>query len=223
MKLNHAQYYRRRKLATGVSILIVIAVAVWGATRLVSATSAKPVSAIGSSADFWGATLPTLNIAIVTTTTDPGALPQTKQLPVSTGATFDAGVADLWRAIVDDNPQEAMPFFFPLSAYIQVKGISDPVHDFQTRLIPAYENDIHRLHADLGANPSAAQFVSFNVPEAQAEWILPGVEYNKGSYWRVYGSTLNYLDNGQAESFPIFSLISWRGEWYVVHIGPPTS
>jgi hypothetical protein len=60
------------------------------------------------------------------------------------------------------------------------------------------------------------------VPKEQAEWIEPGVEYNKGSYYRVYGTRLTYKENGHTASFGIFSLISWRGEWYVVHLGPST-
>ena len=56
------------------------------------------------------------------------------------------------------------------------------------------------------------------VPNA-AQWILPGVEYNKGSYWRVYGTTVTYTVGGESRSFPITSMISWRGEWYVVHLG----
>ncbi len=50
---------------------------------------------------------------------------------------------------------------------------------------------------------------------------MPGVEYNSGSYWRVFGSTLRYrLDDGTLHELPVTSLISWRGEWYVVHLGP---
>jgi hypothetical protein len=60
------------------------------------------------------------------------------------------------------------------------------------------------------------------VPREQAEWIEPGAEYNKGSYYRVYGTRLTYQVKGHSASFGIFSLISWRGEWYVVHLGPAT-
>jgi hypothetical protein len=70
------------------------------------------------------------------------------------------------------------------------------------------------LHGEIN---SAATFGSVQVPDA-AQWIRPGVEYNKGSYWRVYGTTVNYTAAGRAGSFPIASLISWRGQWYVVHL-----
>jgi hypothetical protein len=151
-------------------------------------------------------------------TVDPGTLPQTGQLPGAGDALLSAHVQDLWQAVVDGRPDEALPFFFPLHAYIQVKGISDPVHDYQTRLIPNFEQDVHALHTELGAAASSARLTGISVPDA-AQWIRPGVEYNKGSYWRVYGTTVNYMEGGTGRSFPITSLISWRGEWYVVHLG----
>ena len=100
-----------------------------------------------------------------------------------------------------------------------MKDIKDPAGDYQSRLIANYEDDVHALHAQLGDAASRAQLVGMSVPNDQAQWITPGTEYNKGSYWRVYGSTLNYTVDGQARSFPVTSLISWRGQWYVVHLG----
>jgi hypothetical protein len=156
--------------------------------------------------------------AVSPTTIDPGVLAQTTQLPTATDPQFQARVGDLWRAVVDGNPAEALPFFFPLNAYIQVKGIANPVGDYQTRLIPNFEQDVQSLHAGLGAAAPSAAYTGVFVPNA-AEWIVPGVEYNKGSYWRVYGTTVTYALDGQTRSFPVTSMISWRGEWYVVHLG----
>jgi hypothetical protein len=150
---------------------------------------------------------------------DPGALPQTDERPVASGAQFDAGVQGLWEAIRQDRPELGMPFFFPKSAYLQVKAISDPAADYQQRLIANYEDDIHALHGQLGPDASSAQFVGIDVPDSQAVLVQPGEESNRLSYWRVYGSTLQYQVDGQAGSFPVTSLISWRGQWYVVHLG----
>jgi hypothetical protein len=120
---------------------------------------------------------PTTQPAPTTTTEpDPQFLPQTPDGPSVTSARFTAGANALWRAIVDDDPEVAMPFFFPLGAYEQVKAIS------------------------------------------QATWVQPGAEYNKGSYWRVYNAQLRYTVDGQTGAFPVASMISWRGEWYVVHL-----
>ena len=119
---------------------------------------------------------------------------------------------------MQDDPALASPFFFPESAYLQVKDIQDPAGDYQSRLIVNYGVDIHALHAQLGDAASRGAH-RHSVPNEQAQWITPGTEYNKGSYWRVYGSTLNYTVDGQSGSFPVTSLISWRGQWYVVHLG----
>lgn len=158
--------------------------------------------------------------AATTTTTepDPGSLPQTQDKPSTTSPKFQAHVATLWNAIVRDDPSLAMPFFFPLGAYQQVKAISNAESDWRTRLVAAYEQDIHALHARLGAGAANAQFQSFDVPESTATWVPVGEEYNKGSYWRVYNSMLRYSANGPSGQFPVASMISWRGEWYVVHL-----
>ena len=150
---------------------------------------------------------------------DVGTLPQTDEQPTASGAAFDAGVQGLWQAIVRDDPNLAMPFFFPKRAYLQVKAISDPATDYEQRLIANYEQDIHTLHAQLGADAGSAQFVGIDVPDSQAVLVQPGEESNKLSYLRVYGTTLRSSADGGAISFPVTSLISWRGEWYVVHLG----
>jgi len=153
-----------------------------------------------------------------TTEPDPQFLPQTQDKPSASSARFGAGSAALWQAIVTDNPDTAMPFFFPLGAYQQVKAISNPESDWRTRLVAAYVEDIHALHSRLGSHANAAQLTGIDVPDGQATWVQPGEEYNKGSYWRVYNAMLRYTLDGQAGSFPIASMISWRGEWYVVHL-----
>jgi hypothetical protein len=181
--------------------------------------SSGPGSAKSGIAAVTPTTVPLTTLPATTTTTvDPGALPQTRTLPSQDDPAFQARVEALWQAIVDGNPAEGAPAFFPLQAYIQVKAISDPVHDYQTRLIANYDQDIESLHASVVAAGGPPSFVSVQVPPA-AQWILPGVEYNKGSYWRVYGTTVAYTAGGQRHAFEIHSLISWRGEWYVVHLG----
>lgn len=152
-----------------------------------------------------------------TTTVDPGTLPQTMDMPTTTSSQFQAGLAGFWQAIVTDNPAPAMPFFFPLSAYVQVKAISNPASDWLQRLVAAYQTDIHTLHRSLGVGAATAQLTGIDVPNT-AQWVPPGAEYNKGSYWRVYSSVVHYTVGGQAGSFTIASMISWRGEWYIVHL-----
>jgi hypothetical protein len=209
-----ARQQRERARVAGV-VALMLAVAVLAGCTTSGSPGGRAASALSptSSTDA-----PSTTAATTTTTTDPGTLSQTREEPVASGATFDTGVNELWEAVVNDDPRSAAPFFFPLSAYLQVKAISDPADDWQNRLVAAYGRDIHSLHRSLGANAAQAQLVGIDVPQSQAEWITPGVEYNKIGYWRVYGTRIRYTVDGRAQSFAVVSLISWRGEWYVVHL-----
>src|SRR5580693_8558981 len=83
---------------------------------------------------------------------DPSRLPQTRDVPAVVGPAFEDRVRALWTAIVDDDPERAMSFFFPLGAYEQVKDIGNPDADWKHRLVAAYAKDIHALHARLPAD-----------------------------------------------------------------------
>jgi hypothetical protein len=151
---------------------------------------------------------------------DPGTLPQTEDRPTTTSPGFQARMRALWQGITTDDADAALPAFFPITAYRQVKAISNPDGDFNSRLIPAYREDVRTLFGRLGAQAAGAQLLGVDVPE-NATWVPPGDEYNKGSYWRVYGATLRWsTPDGRTGTFPITAMISWRGEWYVVHLGP---
>jgi hypothetical protein len=127
-------------------------------------------------------------------------------------------VLALWTAIVRDDPDAAMPFFFPLAAYQQVKDVADPARDWNRRLVAAYARDIHELHKKLGKDAEAATFLKLDIGPAP-RWVEPHEEWNKIGYYRVFGSKLRWAHaDGRPEAFDVRSLISWRGEWYVVHL-----
>jgi len=152
---------------------------------------------------------------------DPGTLPQTRDRPRSSDPAFAARAKALWDAIVADDPDVATPAFFPVEAYKQVKAIASPEVDHKRRLLAAFARDIHRMHERLEAGPghaSGATFVELDVPSERARWVDPGEESNKIGYWRVYGTKLRYQAAGRPSTFDVASLISWRGEWYVVHL-----
>jgi hypothetical protein len=149
---------------------------------------------------------------------DPGTLPQTHDKPEAAGAAFEARVAALWDAVVKDDPDLAMPSFFPVTAYEQVKAIPNASSDWRRRLVAAFKRDIHALHKRLGDHASSATRLRVDVPEDRARWVEPGEESNKLGYFRVYGTRLVYAVEGKERSLEVTSLISWRGEWYVVHL-----
>ncbi len=139
-------------------------------------------------------------------------------MPAASGPAFDARATGLWKAIVKDDPDLAMASFFPLSAYQQVKDVGDPASDWNHRLVAAFRRDVHALHVRLGASAESATFTGLEVPPGRARWVEPGEEWNKIGYFRVFGSKLRYELDGEAHAFDVKSLISWRGEWYVVHL-----
>jgi len=154
-----------------------------------------------------------------TTTVDPGTLPQTDERPTGSGTAFDERMTVLARAIVANDADAALSTFFPLEAYKQIKAIPDPASDWRSRLIGAFRTDVTKAHAQLGPNAGSAKFLGVRVPDT-AVWVTPGQEYNKGPYWRVFKSQMDFSVDGRTVSIPIESMISWRGQWYVVHLGP---
>jgi len=150
---------------------------------------------------------------------DGGALPQTEEQPTTTSPAFRRRAELLLQAIREDRPDIARPAFFPVIAYRQVKAIERPERDWQYRLWRNFERDVHEYHKVLvRAGPEAVR-ANLLVPEGRPRWMKPGSEGNKIGYWRALRAELRYLDaSGREHAFEVTSLISWRGEWYVVHL-----
>jgi len=183
-----------------------------------TAAAAAPGSASAAAAAAAAAAAPGPAAAAADAGPDPGTLPQTKDRPESKTPAFEARVAALWDGVVHDDPERAMPAFFPVTAYEQVKAVGNPASDWRRRLVAAYKRDIHALHKRLGDGATEAKLVRAEVPDDRARWVEPGDEYNKLGYYRVYGTRIVYTVDGKERSFDVSSLISWRGEWYVVHL-----
>jgi hypothetical protein len=128
-------------------------------------------------------------------------------------------MTDLWAAIASGRPALGLPAFFPLVAYEQVKAIADPAADWHNRLVAEYKQDVLAAHALLGRTARHASLLRVVIPESAADWIDPGVCDNGVGYWHVANSRLVYRAGGQVRSVGISTLISWRGRWYVVHLG----
>jgi hypothetical protein len=196
--------------------VVIVGGVIWATGRGSSDERAAPHRQVAATRATTSSSTST-STSTTTTTIDPQTLPQTNDRPAPSSPELDARAQALWRAIVADDPGQAAPFFFPLGAYVQVKAIQDPPSDWEQRLVGAYERDIHAAHAQLGDGAATATFTGLTVPDAAAQWVDPGQEYNKIGYWRVYGAKLGYSANGAPGAFTIASMISWRGQWYVVH------
>ena len=125
----------------------------------------------------------------------------------------------LWDGIRTGRLGRAMPAFFPEAAYAQLKAIGDPRADWSGRLVVEFAADLSAAHALLGSGAAAAQLVDVVVPRAFAHVVPPGVCYNRLGYWETPNSRLVYREGGVVRSLAIASLISWRGDWFVVHLG----
>jgi hypothetical protein len=112
--------------------------------------------------------------------------------------------------------------FFPRSAYLQMKAgiLGDPAADYADRLLAFYNLDLSAYHGALGAGAPTATLINVTTVASDAAWIRPGTCENRIGYWHLPGVRFVYQLDGTVESFAVASLISWRGVWYVVHLGP---
>ena len=145
-----------------------------------------------------------------------GALAQSSVLPKTSGTAFNNAVHDLWLAVTTGDPGYARPAFFPEKAYEQVKAIADPESDWQGRLWLDFTLDLAAVHKLV---KPGATLVKVTAPTQYEQWIPPGACYNSTGYWHLPGSRLVYREGGVTHSFGIASFISWRGDWYLIHLG----
>jgi hypothetical protein len=145
-----------------------------------------------------------------------GALPQTQAMPQTGSAAFSHAIHDFWLAVTTGNPNYAKPAFFPEKAYEQVKAIAEPDSDWQGRLWYDFALDLAAVRPLIGKNAKLLRIV---VPVQYAVWVPPGACYNNVGYWHAPGSRVVYEQGGVTRSFGIASFISWRGDWYLIHLG----
>ena len=146
-------------------------------------------------------------------------LPQTEDRPSATSPAFLRRMELLVRAIEADDATLAHEAFFPVVAYEQVKDIAKPALDHERRLLTAFARNVHEYHRELGKDASGLRFVRVELPEDKVKWMKVGSEGNRVGYFRVLRSRLVVATGSDKErSFELTSMISWRGEWYVVHL-----
>lgn len=148
-----------------------------------------------------------------------GALPQTQAFPSTEDTSFRNAVHDFWLAVTTGKAALAKPAFFPEKAYEQVKAIADPDYDWQYRLWYDFTLDLAAVRPLIGPN---ARLLAVDVPVQYAVWVPPGACYNNIGYWHVPGARVVYEQGGATRSFGIASFISWRGVWYLIHLGALT-
>ena len=162
----------------------------------------------------------TTTLAMPTTTTiDVGQLPQTSTQPSAADPAFQAKMAALLSAIEHGNPELSHPGFFPLNAYLQTKSGGGNDADWHLRLLANFDRDVLILHSRLDPTSAPLIFVGATVEVAPA-WISPGLEQNKGPYWRTLDAKITYRTRaaGPLLHQSVLCCISWRGQWYPIHL-----
>ncbi len=149
----------------------------------------------------------------------PGSLPQTNAYPSGRSPQFTAQMALLWAGIVRGSVGPALGAFFPKGAYLQLKAIAAAGSDWTNRLVRDYSLDIAAAHGLLGRGAPGARLLGVQVQSSYGHWIAPGVCENSIGYYEMPDARVLYDEGGQTHSFGIASMISWRGVWYVVHLG----
>ncbi len=210
------EVFRRRQTVAALVAVTSVVLLGWAGSKVLggsssTATTTRPVATTSTSTTS----------APTTTTTDPGTLPQTDQEPAITGALLER-LTPLWNAISSGDAAQGMADFFPRSAYVSMKTgrLPDPGADYEGRLVAFYNMDVPAYHAALGPDPSKAKLVAVNGNPAYAHWVPAGECENGVGYWHLPGVRMVYETPQGQQSFSVASLISWRGVWYVVHLGP---
>ena len=205
--------FRARQLGTLLLLVALLAMAVFVGARALG--HASPTSTTTTSTTT---TLP----PTTTTTVDPGGLPQTLALPPSSNASLEARLMPLWHAIQSDNLGLAQSVFFPESAYVSMKTgqIPNPQSDYALRLLAFLKLDLATYHQALGTAPMSVPLLEVLGQPSNSTLIQPNTCENNVAYWYQPRLRLVYRIGGEIHSFGIASVISWRGVWYVIHLGP---
>ena len=182
------------------------------------ATNASAAATAANSAPSPPSATPSASAAAESLVPSDATEPQTHDRPAPDAPILVKRAEALYQAIRDDAPDVALPFFFPVDAYKQVKDVTFPERDWKNRLVAEFVRDIHEIHRLNAKSLDGSTFAGLEVPDARARWVEPGEEYNKIGYFRVFGSKLKWEKDGRTRSTEVKSLISWRGQWYTVHL-----
>jgi hypothetical protein len=212
---------RRRRRVAGLTLVVIIAAA---AALIDSVNGGSPAAGPRSAANAprriaAPTSAPRPATHVHPPAPSPGSLPQTHTYPSGRSARFKSLMASLWAGVVRDSPAAALAAFFPKGAYAQLKAIASASSDWTGRLVRDYGLDIAAAHALLGRDAARARLITVEVPSSYGHWIEPGVCDNSVGYYEMPNARVLYREDGQIRSFGIASMISWRGVWYVVHLG----
>ena len=139
--------------------------------------------------------------------------------PPATSDAFAARMTMFFNGFKSGNNALALKGFLPVSAYVVLKQGHGNAADWQYRLVDKdFIPQLNILRKRFGKDLPTATYVTTIVPEKSANVCPVGQEENKAPYWRVYMSRVVFQLDGKDRSFLINTMISFRGEWYIVHL-----
>ncbi|MDA8197377.1 MAG: hypothetical protein M0019_09280 [Actinomycetota bacterium] len=208
--------YRARRILLAL-VLVILVAGTTTAWQLLSKHQQASIKSTNANTERI-ASSPSTTEAATTTTIDPGLLPQTNAEPKISGSAIDKLMKNLFYGITQDSIATALSSFFTLDSYLSVKSLKDDAYDYAARLIFHYTLDIEAAHNYI-ASQGAATYVGFYIPKANVHYVQPNTCYNRLGYWMAPDARILYSVGGVKYSIGVASLISWRGLWYVVHLG----
>jgi hypothetical protein len=146
----------------------------------------------------------------------PDAGPAKEALPVFPSDDLTTRARHLLEAIAKDDPSLATDIVFPRDAYIEAKDAAEPGKQWDTKVMGAFQKQVHALHKRTNGAPRA-QFVSFEIGQPISQ-VVPKKHDMALTLWRVRHCRLDFTIDGKAMRFDLAELMSWKGAWYVLDL-----
>ncbi len=131
-------------------------------------------------------------------------------------ASFESKAATLVQAIEKNDPELALPLFFPKEAFLELKGIAKPEEYYQ-QLVGWFKDDIAREHERLVVQ-DPLKLVS--VKPGPCSWKKKNSEANNIPYWSCSKTKLTLQVGSKTETLEVKTRINWGKDWYITHLGP---
>lgn len=113
--------------------------------------------------------------------------------------------------------------FYPRNAYLNLKTnqIANPASDYASRLLAFFHLDEAAYRRTIYIEHPGARLIKVEVGASNVGLIPAGSCENNASYFHLPGVRAVFIDAAHTVfSVAINSLITWRNQWYIVHLGP---
>ncbi len=131
-------------------------------------------------------------------------------------STFEAKAATLLNAIEKNDPDSALPVFFPKEAFVQLKAIDKP-EAYYEQLVTWFREDIAREHERLVVQDP---LTFAGLKPGSCKWKAKGSEANSIPYWSCSKTQILVKVGKKTETLTVHARINWGKDWFITHLGP---